>query len=1307
MATEERAKGYQGGAGAGGKFRKRLFRGRTQTKPYDRPPTSLRNPNRHNNSGGWFSKLLDPAHRLITHSAHSLFSSLFRKRLPPPSETEQEARNSRQEEAAFSIGAAMLQIDNSSGMQQGHVGESGTQINCSADGGLTELEKLLKQKTFSSLGSKPFSHVLPLPDRYYTSRSEIDHLTALMRSRTVDAPVREEEKGTDRVTSEPMLLSGQKEYPKTPVPENGTENGLTVTPHVISSFSIEDVASPAELAKSYMGSRPSKVSSSISGVQTFALREDPTLLNSEKFPPKSPIMTIVPRTTRYAAVHENGFMTSRSRGRSAIYNMAQTPYARNYPTSILKGGEHVVEGEPSSSSQPALNHDVLSGSIPGAVKRRSSLLDNDIGSVGPVRRICQKSNLLYSKGSSSLGSYLSVDRYQMVVDAGQKGFSMQKPIPLDEVKHSHMKLSKENVHDTIPSLSYPPVPSKSSEMTSKTLQQLDKLVSPKEKSCESTLTIVNDNSLTKLSPSMLRGQALRSMEIVDSSKLLDNIHGNNIDGPFGNFFAGAQNQKLKSQRDKVENGSLKLVAPSEGLLPPVTNAETTYPRNQVFSTAKSGDSFMIKPVSDPPQKKRAFHMSAHEDSLDLDDDAYPNGTVDSFSPLQKEMTSSTAVMRKTTSGTKAITKDNPSALSRTMAPKSSTINGEVHIGTTNKSMVSENVDASISTTSSSLDPTYKPVAAATPNGSIAKPPLFSLGNKVVLSREFTAPSVPPKEITKSGPAFGLENVVSSKKQPVADAPLVEFSSNKNVNKVPPMLFTTSSSVGGDPSFLKFGASDSNLGSSISTTNVGGATDSMPIARESDNGNAEINKDTGSSFRASELASAASTSVLTSSKSIFNFADNSNQNNRSLFSSPSLSSFAPPVSGNFTSQNIFSSLSAAKSSGINATADSNGSSMVTITLATMASSNSSSSTAVVASSYPTTSIFNFGSSPVPSTGLPVSSSGSDPRETKSSQDAGVGNSASGSSIFGFSSSAITTVYSQPTSVIGASSGSVPGALGSSTTSALEACTQTQSVPFGSSALSHSYGLTANTTFSLSSFSSPSSSPAESAVFSSGSSLFPSSPTTNVFNSGTTFGLSTSASSSAVNSFSSNSSSSSTLFGSSWQPSKSPFGSSFNLSTASSSGFSLGTSAASANSPTMILSSSNASTTQFSFTSATASTSAQNAFGSPTPACVFGSAPLNNQMSMEDGMAEDTVQGAPPATSVFGRQPAPLQSNFVFGASTPPAASPFQFGSQQNIAPQNPSPFQASSSLGGSFSLGSGAGDKSGRKIVKVKHKPRKK
>ncbi|CAL5197768.1 unnamed protein product [Lathyrus oleraceus] len=129
-------------------------------------------------------------------------------------------------------------------------------------------------------------------------------------------------------------------------------------------------------------------------------------------------------------------------------------------------------------------------------------------------------------------------------------------------------------------------------------------------------------------------------------------------------------------------------------------------------------------------------------------------------------------------------------------------------------------------------------------------------------------------------------------------------------------------------------------------------------------------------------------------------------------------------------------------------------------------------------------------------------------------------------------------------------------------------------------------------------------------------------------------------------------------------------------------------------------------------AAATTNTQPAFGNSTLVFAFGSASANNdQMSMEDTMAEDTVQATQPATPVFGQQPAQAQSNFVFGAPTPTGTSPFQFGGQHNIAPQNPSPFQASGSLefnaGGSFSLGTGGIDKSGRKHIKIKHRQRKK
>ncbi|KAL2326636.1 hypothetical protein Fmac_025694 [Flemingia macrophylla] len=1297
MAPAREENTYEGGGGFG-KFRKRPFR-KTQTTPYDRPPTALRNPNRNN---GWLSKLVDPAQRLLASSANRIFASVFRKSLPPPQEAVQEGRDHHQE-------TAPIVVNESSGKQQAVVGETSVQINNSDGRELTELEKLLKQKTFT--------------------RSEIEHLTELMRSRTVDSLVGEEGKSTEVVLSAPILPREQKEaYPVSPALENQIENHVVSTPHITkvsSNVSVDDVASPAELAKAYMGSRPSKLSPLMLPLRNSPM-EDPALLKNQHLTQKSPIMSIVPRaSTTLSRVHENGFVTPRSRGRSAIYSMVRTPYARVYPGSMPKGARAAVDGEPSSSSQNAVHHDILSGSKQGVLKRRSSVLDNDIGSFGPIRRIRHKSNLLSSKSLTlpPTGNPLSIDRSGVGIDAAaqQPSSSMPKPNLFGESKNKHMKLPAENVDDTMPSTSIPPLHSKSSETASKILQQLDKLVSPKEKSSEMRLPTLADKSPTKLSSSMLQEQALRSMETVDSSKFLDNVRDNGLDVTLGNLSASAQ--KLTSKIDETENGPLKLDASTNVLAPVVTDTKATGQRKQDISIVKSGDPSGTKSVSCPPQKKRAFHMSAPEDYPELDDDAHPNGVVHPFSTLGKETTVSAAVADKTMSKIENSVPEKPWSSSVLMPSKNFTIDGKSHVRTTDGSKVDVKVDVQTSIASSASDPIFKPTIDAntaalntslgsnkstTPNGSVANPPLFNFGNKVVPSTEMTAADAPSKDTIKSGPVFGLEKVASSK-ETGADASLVNSCFNKYLDNVPQVPFTFSSSVGESAGF-KFGTSDSKPKSSISSTTVAGAVDSMPKALDSDNAGANTDIVTSFSARSPEpvVSSAASTPLLTSPANMFTFGNSSNQNNGPAASSPTFSSAFPPVpTNNFTGQNIFSSSSlVASNSSVSVTATFTSTGTMTSNPVVEAASNSSSSTQA-ASSSPTASFFKVVSTSLPSS-LSVSS-GSEPPENKSgifgSSSAAVGS--TGSGIFGFSSSATTGNSQSLGSVFGTTTGSIPA-------SGFAPSSESQSVAFGSSASSPLFGLTGNT------------------AFPSGSSLFPSSSSaTNIFNVGTTSGQSTP--DLEANPVSSSNGTSSSMFGlSSWQPSKSPFGSSFNSSSSPSSGFSFGSSLSSSSStssgfsfaastpsvtstssPMMFGSSTVSSTPQFSFSSTAPTTNTQPAFGSSSPVFTFGSASANNndQMSMEDSMAEDTVQATTPATPVFGQQPAPLQSNFAFGASTLTGASPFQFATQQNIAPQNPSPFQASGSLefnaGGSFSLGTGGGDKAGRKYVKVKHRSRKK
>ncbi|KAK4284009.1 hypothetical protein QN277_000900 [Acacia crassicarpa] len=1407
MATAREGNPYEGGGlGAGGKFRKRPFR-RNQTTPYDRPPSVLRNPST-NRKYGWFSKLVDPAQRLITTGAHMLFSSVFRKRLPAPppststsppnplpSEAEHEVRDNEQE-------AAAIATNDTSVKQQGVVGESDNQMNCSERGGFTDLEKLLKQKTFT--------------------RSEIDHLTALLHSKTLESPVTEEEKRTEVVTSDLILSHEQKEgYPNSPALKNGIENRLVSTPFVTSSVIDKDVGSPAEVAKAYMGSRPSTVSPSKLNSQSLSLSEDPFLLSSQHGPQKSPITSIVPRPTSHDKLQENGFVTPRSQGRSVIYSMARTPYARVYPTSTPKGVRLPVEGGSSSSAQFTLDHD-FSGSKKTALKRRSSVLDNDIGSLGHMRRIRQKSNLITARGLSASVSEspLSIIKGGVCVDPAQPPSSsiMRKPFLSIEAKHSDKKLSSENMNATIPSTSVPHTSSKSSEMASKILQQLDKLLSPKEKSSELKLPTDKDNSPAKLSPSMLRGQALRSMETVDSSKFLDHVIDNS-DGMRENL--SADTKKLTSPK-KIEHGPLKCVAPIS--LGPVIDADASVPRQSV-------DSSMVKPVSLPPQKSRAFRMSAHEEYLDLDDDVYPNGSASSLSS-EKQTIDSTIVAKKSVA-TETVAKEGPTASLVAVSFKSPRVDDQTPNGTTgNGSIIGEKVGLSNSTTLSSPALTFKSDGATESifgsgkstslNGSATAPPFFNFGSKVASSTEVTTIEAPPKESRKPSSLFSFGDKIVSSKESVADAPTHNSGANKNFDQGQQMR-TPLSSVGAESASMKFGAaSDSKLGNSVSSI-VTGATESMPTFPASDNADAKTNVNSGFFPQSSEPAviPAASTSSSTSATSIFSFGQSSNQNNGPPASETSSStSFPTSVSNNFTSQNIFSSSSLGPNSSNVATAASSSISMTTsIPTVTFASSTNSASSSVAASSQ-TPSFFKFGSSPNLTTGLPVSSSskqdtlsGTLGSSTFSSSSAVAG--ATGNSFFGLSSPAMTTVNSQSHGSLFGLSTSRLGAQGSATS--VFATSQNQSIPFGSSASSPLFGLSGNTSFS------------------SGSSISPSSSVTDAFSSGSSTGLSTSASPSTANVGSSISGATPSLFGaSSWQADKSPFNpsssagfpfgassASVSSSSSSSSGFSFGASSASVSSnslssgfpfaassgsvlstssspmfgsstvsvaptastpmfgsstvsvaPTastpmfgsftsvasttstpmfgsstasvsattstpmfgssaasvasttstpMFGSSTIASTTStpifggsslsassspiFSFTSAGMATSRQPVFGNPNPVFSFGSAANNDQMSMEDSMAEDPIQSASPlgpATPAFGQQSALPQSNFVFGALPPSGASPFQFGTQQNIASQSSSPFQASGSLeingAGSFSLG--AGDKSGRKYVKI-------
>lgn len=77
-----------------------------------------------------------------------------------------------------------------------------------------------------------------------------------------------------------------------------------------------------------MDTRPPNVSPTILSSQSQVVRVDTPLLKNVAYSQNSPITSVTTKPAGLVGVRANGFTTPRSRGRSAIYHMARTPYSR-------------------------------------------------------------------------------------------------------------------------------------------------------------------------------------------------------------------------------------------------------------------------------------------------------------------------------------------------------------------------------------------------------------------------------------------------------------------------------------------------------------------------------------------------------------------------------------------------------------------------------------------------------------------------------------------------------------------------------------------------------------------------------------------------------------------------------------------------------------------------------------------------------------------------------------------------------------------------------------------------------------------
>ncbi|URD87961.1 WD domain, G-beta repeat [Musa troglodytarum] len=551
---------YEGGGGIGGKFPKRPFR-RAPATPYERPPAAVRPARGHpaeTRGNGWLSKLVDPASRIIARSASRLFSSVFQKRLEATAKSVEEVS-----EEHFTL------------LRSRTVEPSTPEV--AVNSGNKEMANVPYQANNKQQCAIEPTCIQPASSYYKNDKEVVSE---------------QEERG----------IIGLNGNDATPV--------NLIVPK-------EEAALPTEIAKAYMSSRPFKVSPANLTGQNKLFHEDKALPSGTPYGKK---ISDRPMALRSAVcisgppeTKPNIYINPKLNGRTAIYKMSRSPYFKPH----LMGDKLLMDGYggPSSSSQSMSANIVHSGGRQ-MLKRRSSVLDDDIGSFGPTRRTRQKSNLMSPLKSSysSVGHFLPSSSTR--VDRGSI-IPRHKLYHLNEQKNNHAE-SQTSENGGMPIV---PVPLQSSEMARKILQQLDKLApSPKEKS--SKLKIDTNDSPHMLTQNMLGGRALKSMEEIDTSKFL-NVQVN------GSLEVASESHQegyvISYKKDETEENAstehavkgVHVVSTASILKKPnIVGTEA----NPTVATANVA----VVPGADTifTGKKPSFQMSAPEDLDMLDDDIY-------------------------------------------------------------------------------------------------------------------------------------------------------------------------------------------------------------------------------------------------------------------------------------------------------------------------------------------------------------------------------------------------------------------------------------------------------------------------------------------------------------------------------------------------------------------------------------------------------------------------------------------------------------------------------------------------------------
>ncbi|CAM0876699.1 unnamed protein product [Alopecurus aequalis] len=1385
-------------SGAGGKIRRRPSSRASASTPYDRPPAAAaahrlaaaaaaagagssaagyQGPGG-GEGGGWVSRLVDPASRLIAGGAARLFSTVFRKRLapapaPPALEPPASAPPGRDAEPKQDLPESRhIGFTPAGGMAKGK-----DPAGAPGDKALSEVEHLLMRKTFTKV--------------------EFDRLTDLLRARTVEPDLSAQVDHHEDKTEKRTRIDGTG---------GSTSHGMAVDHSPPANIPIRGVTSPTDLAKQYMSSR--------------YLKEPQPGMRSQVFPGNKAEAgnTGYYRTSGAPLVQElkefnnenpglpvNGYMASGLHGRSAISRMSRSPFFK---------GPSDVNASPFKSYHTRTSNLAADGRQ--VLKRRGTELENERGTIGPIRRIRQKSNMMshykdsnvsprgnfppsrtmgsdFAEGSSPLQESPSSKR--LLLETGKSLWTVER-----HRNNEDGKSSSDNV---------PPVPRQPNKMAEKIFEQLN-IIAPSPKDKQSGQRSVSGNPSQSMSKQPVwQDNRPKGVSDPSSSSQFQDLDG---DRPNDSDLNGSTLNKDKLKKD----GSSKV--PSNTFQDSGKKSDHAASFNK---PAISGNS-----VSATTSRKPGFKMAVFEDLYEFDDDQEPpvkskhsiletevKTTEQKFNSKRKERNvqhnkseqkvgltlskenaiSSSVSEQPRTSTSKDVStsglfsSSDPEKKATPHVPANNNIGftfphippGDKTEATGSAVPLASNKDNKQTSASpfmfgakpsSTSDLETSTTAGVKTEGrlgeSITKPTSLDSTNfersngreragDIRKSPDKVLPTAPPTSTpplqfssAASTPSLSnglshalppkLSNATPTDKPAVSSAPFTNITSFAVSSSSPPI----SSSVPAFPT-INFGSSTSAVSAAKSESTstetkpastslfgtMGTSTEVKSVAPEPAS-KTSSNLNTTSIFSSNVTTFSSSSSTFSSTatfssspvvSSVVGIASTNSAPSTTLATAPGIQSASTPAFAFSSSGNsLFGFSSPAQSTGLSTTVG--GSTSQASAASTIFGSKlpeSQSSATQFSSSFPTmatgaaasslgsgTVSFEAGASPSgPGNLFGAGASSSGPGTVSfgagasssgpGSVSVGVGASSSGPGLFSFGAGVPS---SGPGTV---SFGAAPSSSGPGTVS-FGATTSSSGPGFGNSPFGSGAAFSGSGTGFA--FSSPSSSAASSLTVAS----------TSMFSSSST------ASSSAAfsNPFGSTSST----------PSMFTFG----QPASSGAGFSFGAQSAPAfSSP---------SPPAFSFASASMNSSTpQPAFGTTNANTGFGmGSPGNDQMNMEDSMADDSNQAAQASAPVFGSslfgQPASSPAAPVFGApaaaapvfGAPAAAAPvfgapaaaqqpagvFQFGGQQgSVQQQSPSFAPAGGSVefqGGTFSLGStGGGDKSGRRIIKPRRTQKKK